>query len=229
MNQEMEEMGLDSDSARLLLKSVQGYAIYLLDPGGHVTTWNPAAQTIKGYSPHEVLGKHFSMFYTPEDRAASEPERELISATSGVYSAEGWRVRKDGQRFWANVTLAALFNDCGELRGFAKVTRDMTEYRRAQEERIRLGRAEDVLRLRDQFLDEAKTNLNAVLVSIRIHVQSLTSAVESMAVENSPTLRAKLTTLEWGLDRLSERIEYVLRLAADTGNKLVQQLHQRER
>lgn len=105
----------------------------------------------------------------------------------------------------------------------------MTEYRRAQEERIRLGRAEDVLRLRDQFLDEAKSNLNAVLVSIRIHVQSLTSAVESMAVESSPTLRAKLTTLEWGLDRLSERIEYVLRLAADTGNKLVQQLHQRER
>lgn len=81
MNQEIEEMGLDSESARLLLKSIQGYAIYLLDPGGHVTTWNPAAQTIKGYSPHEVLGKHFSMFYTPEDRAASEPERELISAT----------------------------------------------------------------------------------------------------------------------------------------------------
>jgi signal transduction histidine kinase len=134
----------------------------------------------------------------------------------------------DGQRFWANVTLTALFNDSGELRGFAKVTRDMTEYRRAQEERIRLERAEEALRLRDQFLHDAGTSLNAILVSIRIHVQSLASAIESVTDETSPTIRAKLTTLEWGLDRLSERIEDVLRLAADAGNKLVQQVHQRE-
>lgn len=86
------------------------------------------------------------MFYTPEDRAAGEPEREFISAVSDVYSAEGWRVRKDGQRFWANVTLTALCDDSGELRGFAKVTRDKTEYRRAQEERIRLEGAKEALR-----------------------------------------------------------------------------------
>jgi PAS domain S-box-containing protein len=146
----------------MLLKSVQRFAIYLLNPGGHVTTWNPAAQTIKGYSLHEVLERYFSIFYAPEDRAAGEPEREIISATSGVYSTEGWRVRKDGQRFWANVTLTALFNDSGELRGFAKVTRDMTEYRRAQEERIRLERAEEALRFPDQFLHEDLSALSGV-------------------------------------------------------------------
>ena len=94
MNQEIEEMGLDSDSARLLLKSVQGYAIYLLDPGGHVTTWNLAAQTIKGYSAREVLGKHLSMFYAPKNRAAGELERELylcnIRCIFGGGTARPW-------------------------------------------------------------------------------------------------------------------------------------------
>lgn len=120
MVQEIDGLDLDSESVRLLLKSVRGYAIYSLDPGGYVTSWNPGALSIKGYWLDEVLGKHFSMFYTPEDRAAGEPERELISATSSVHSAEGWRVRKNGERFWASVTLTALFDDSGELRGFAK-------------------------------------------------------------------------------------------------------------
>ena len=225
MIEEDDSIGLDANTARLLLKSVRGYAIYLLDPGGHVTTWNPGAEAIKGYSAKEVFGKHFSIFYTPEDRTVGEPERELTAASSGVYKSEGWRLRKDGQRFWASVTLTPLIDESNDLRGFAKVTQDMTEHRRAQEERIRLERAEEALLLRDKFLDEAKSSLNVILTSIRIHVNSLKATVEIVGGESSPAIKAKLTTLEWGLDRLSKMTDDVLSLAADTGNKLVQQLH----
>jgi len=228
MIEEDDSIGLDANTARLLLKSVRGYAIYLLDPGGHVTSWNPGAEAIKGYSAKEVLGKHFSIFYTPEDRTVGEPERELTAASSGVYKSEGWRLRKDGQRFWAGVTLTPLIDESNDLRGFAKVTQDMTEHRRAQEERIRLERAEEALLLRDKFLDEAKSSLNVILTSIRIHVNSLKATVEIVGGESSPAIKAKLTTLEWGLDRLSKMTDDVLSLAADTGNKLVRQLHQRE-
>lgn len=116
---------------RLLVHEVKEYAIFRLDSEGHVTTWNEGAKRIKGYTGDEIIGSHFSTFYTAEDIEAGTPSRALkIAAQEGQWTTEGWRVRKDGSRFWANVTVTALLTDDGAVRGFAKVTRDMTERHR---------------------------------------------------------------------------------------------------
>lgn len=123
------------DSFRLLVDSVQDYAIYLLDPRGHVATWNPGAERIKGYRPDEVIGRHFSLFFPPEARDAGLPDEELRLAAgpAGRHEVEGWRVRRDGGRFWANAVVTALREESGELRGFAKVTRDLTARRESEQ------------------------------------------------------------------------------------------------
>ncbi|MFL4991122.1 MAG: PAS domain S-box protein [Microvirga sp.] len=119
---------------RLLVQGVTDYAIYMLDPQGHVTNWNAGAQRIKGYTESEILGRHFSQFYTDEDLATELPRRALeTAAREGKFEAEGWRLRKDGTRFWASVVIDPIRNDRGELIGFAKITRDITERRHAQE------------------------------------------------------------------------------------------------
>jgi PAS domain S-box-containing protein len=119
---------------RLLVQSVTDYAIYMLASDGRVTNWNPGAQRIKGYLPEEVIGKHFSMFYTPEDREAGEPQRTLdIAVREGRFENKGWRVRKDGTRFLANVVVDPIWGETGTLLGFAKITRDITEATRAQQ------------------------------------------------------------------------------------------------
>jgi PAS domain S-box-containing protein len=121
---------------RLLIDSVQDYAIFMLDPNGIVTSWNHGAERIKGYRPDEIIGKHFSLFYTPEDRENGKPQHNLeLARTEGRIEEEGWRVRKDGTRFWANVVITAVHDDTGVLRGFAKVTRDITSRREAEETR----------------------------------------------------------------------------------------------
>ncbi len=117
----------------LLIQSVIDYAIFMLDPKGIVTSWNQGAQRIKGYLSEEIVGKHFSTFYTEEDRARDEPAFALATAErEGSYRKEGWRVRKDGRRFWASVVLNAMRDETGKLIGFAKVTRDMTERKEAE-------------------------------------------------------------------------------------------------
>jgi PAS domain S-box-containing protein len=118
---------------RLLVESVKDYAIFALDPNGYVVSWNPGAQRFKGYTASEIIGKHFSVFYPPEDLAARKPQIELeIAADVGRLEDEGWRVRKDGTQFWANVVITALRGPDGELVGFAKVTRDLTQRRAAE-------------------------------------------------------------------------------------------------
>jgi PAS domain S-box-containing protein len=119
---------------RLLVQGVHDYAIYMLDPEGKVANWNTGAQRFKGYTESEIVGEHFSRFYTDEDRASGLPFRALqIAATEGRFEQEGWRVRKDGSRFWASVVIDAIRGEGGELLGFAKVTRDVTERREAQQ------------------------------------------------------------------------------------------------
>ena len=118
---------------RLLVQGVTDYAIYMLDRDGRVTNWNAGAQRIKGYLPHEIIGRHFSQFYTEEDRRAGVPDRGLENARrEGRWEKEGWRLRKDGSRFFAHVIIDAIRDDSGEVIGFAKVTRDITERREAQ-------------------------------------------------------------------------------------------------
>jgi PAS domain S-box-containing protein len=121
-----------SDLHELLIRSVVDYAIYMLDPEGRVVSWNPGAERIKGYAANEIVGEHFSRFYTEEDRAAGVPEAALRQAAeTGRFTAEAWRVRKDGSRFWALVVIDSIRQD-GKLIGFAKITRDMTEQHNAQ-------------------------------------------------------------------------------------------------
>jgi PAS domain S-box-containing protein len=120
-----------------IVQDIQDYAIFMLDRGGHVISWNAGAQRIKGYRPDEIVGRHFSTFYSAEDKTAGKPERELVLAEQcGRVEDEGWRIRKDGTKFWANVVITALRGADGRLRGFAKVTRDLTA-RRAEEEKLR--------------------------------------------------------------------------------------------
>lgn len=119
---------------RLLVEAVKEYAIYLLDRDGGVVSWNPGAARLAGYSTEEIIGRHFSIFYVPEDVRSGKPEDDLRAATrEGTFSDEGWRVRKDGTRFWANIVITALRSGEGALRGFAQVTRDDTEARAARE------------------------------------------------------------------------------------------------
>jgi len=119
---------------RLLVEGVQEYAIFMLSPQGTVVSWNKGAERIKGYKTDEIIGKHFSCFYTPEAVAEGKPEKELRTAMEeGQMNGEGWRVRKDGQMLWANVVITALFDKNGCLQGFAKITRDMTEAKRIEQ------------------------------------------------------------------------------------------------
>jgi PAS domain S-box-containing protein len=120
---------------RMLVQGVRDYAIYMLDPDGRVTNWNAGAQAIKGYSAAEIVGRHFSLFYTEEDRGAGEPARALATALrEGKYEKEAWRVRKDGSLFWANVLIDPIHDEAGNHIGFAKITRDVTDRKRAEDE-----------------------------------------------------------------------------------------------
>ncbi len=122
-----------AETYRLMVESVRDYAIFMLDRDRRVRTWNAGARAIKGYSADEIIGRHFSIFYPPEDRARARTRLELEVATrEGRYEEEGWRVRKDGTRFWASVVITALRDDDGALDGFAKVTRDCHRAPRAR-------------------------------------------------------------------------------------------------
>lgn len=127
----------NEDKFRLLVEAVQDYAIFMLDPDGCVSTWNAGAERIKGYSAAEIIGKHFSCFYPPEDLQAGKPTKLLsIAATEGRVEDEGWRIRKDGSKFWASVTIAAIHDQAGQLVGFGKVTKDLTQQKRAELARL---------------------------------------------------------------------------------------------
>ena len=140
-----DKLKTSEQSFRMLVESVTDYAIFMLDSDGHVANWNPGAERIKGYSRTEIIGQHFSRFYTEEDRAAGVPAIALTTARSqGRFEHENWRVRKDGSRFWASVVIDAIYDEQGQVVGFAKVTRDMTE-RREMEEKLRQSQKMDAL------------------------------------------------------------------------------------
>jgi PAS domain S-box-containing protein len=167
MKNNMPESQLDShepesfrdheQQLRLMIASVKDYAIFMLDPGGHIVSWNTGAEQIKGYKEKEIIGKHFSIFYPSKDIQNQKPERELTEAIAkGRLEDEGWRIRKDGTRFWANVVITPVYDEAGILRGFSKVTRDLTERKNG----------EDMLRqTQDQLLNTNRMGAMARLAS----------------------------------------------------------------
>ena len=164
-----EELRQSEERFRLMVENVVDYAILMLDPEGRVVSWNAGAERIKGYRAEEIIGQHFSRFYPREDIERGKPQQELEVATAkGRIEDEGWRVRKDGSTFWANVIITALRDESGALRGFGKVTRDMTERKLAEEALLQAKEvAERASKFKDQFLStmshELRTPLNAIL------------------------------------------------------------------
>lgn len=178
---------------RRLVQGVSDYAIYMLDPDGNVSSWNFGAERIKGYRPQEIIGRHFSTFYTPEDRESGLPEIALgLARTEGRFEREGWRVRKDGTRFWASVVIDVIRDDEGDVIGFAKITRDITEkmetqraLEQAREELFQSQKMEAIGQLTGGIAHDFNNLLMAVLGSLEILKKrmpqdlSLTSLVDN--------------------------------------------------
>ncbi|HEU4577929.1 MAG TPA: PAS domain S-box protein [Polyangiaceae bacterium] len=169
-----EALRQSEERLRLMIASVRDYAIYMLDAQGHVVSWNSGAESIKGYKEAEILGAHFSRFFSQEDVAADKPARELeIAAREGRFEDEAWRVRKDGSHFWASVIVNAVRDASGQLVGFAKVTRDLTDRRKREQERLRLAQAREGVRLRDEFLSIASHELKTPLTALQLQLQGI--------------------------------------------------------
>jgi PAS domain S-box-containing protein len=164
-----EELRRSEVQFRLLVQGVTDYAIYMLDTDGKISSWNLGAQRIKGYLPEEIIGEHFSKFYTEQDRADDLPAKALrIADDEGRFEREGWRLRKDGSRFWANVIIDPIRSENGELLGFAKVTRDVSEKRASQEALVQAQKMEALGQLTGGMAHDFNNLLMAVLASLEI-------------------------------------------------------------
>ena len=188
------------DQFRLLVQGVTDYAIFMLDPYGRITNWNSGAQRIKGYLPQEIIGRHFSAFYTQEDIDRGEPRRALeTAAREGRFEQEGWRVRKDGGEFWANVVIDAIRDDKGVLLGFAKVTRDISERRQAhialQETRQQLLQTQKMEAL-GQLSGAVAHDFNNLLTAILGSLDMLRKQVE-----REPAVMPHVDVAIWGAER----------------------------
>jgi PAS domain S-box-containing protein len=199
----------EAELYRLLVESVTDYAIFALGPTGLVLSWNPGAQRIKGYAAAEIIGQPFTKFYPPEAVASGFPQHELeVAARVGRFEDEGWRVRKDGSRFWANVIISAVKDGNGRVLGFAKVTRDLTQ-RRAAEEQARQLAAEQAARQEAQRRSEELARLNEQLqeqaAELELQAEELEAFVEQQGEAN---------------ERLQDAVA-----SADTARQVAQRVH----
>ena len=195
---EIQKRNLKDSEERfgLLVKGVQDYAIYMLDPDGFIVSWNEGAERIKGYKSEEVINKHFSIFYPAEDVENGKPWDNLDKARmEGRIEDEGWRIRRDGTKFWANDTFTALFDDQGNLRGFSKVTRDRTEARQLDERK-------------DEFISIASHELKTPLTTLKGFTQILESQYKKHGDEKALTY----------LNKMDEQIERLNRLVGELLN-----------
>ncbi|MFJ5383476.1 PAS domain S-box protein, partial [Cupriavidus sp. CER94] len=204
-----EALRQSEETLRLLVDSVKDYAIFMLDPSGHVISWNAGASYIKGYRRDEILGKHFSVFYPHDDVAEDKPGRELrIAREKGRVEDEGWRVRKDGSLFWASVTITAVYDDTRALRGFAKVTRDMSERKRLEE-------LEQSERRMNEFLATLSHELRNPLAPIR---NALT--VMQMRPEDPQAMQKSVGLVERQMSHLTRLVDDLLDVGRIAAGKI---------
>jgi PAS domain S-box-containing protein len=205
----------EAEGFQLLVESVKDYAIYMLDPHGVVATWNAGAERIKGYTAKEIVGSHFSRFYPDSEVQSGKCELELeVAARDGRFEDEGYRLRKDGTRFWANVVITALRDRQGALVGYAKVTRDLTERRKAEHERLMLAKAQEANRVKDDFLATISHELRTPLSAILGWGQLLGGRVKDPYVEKG------IATIRRNAEAQARIIEDVLDVARITSGKL---------
>lgn len=206
-----------------LVSSVRDYAIFMLDANGCVETWNLGARAIKGYTPEEIIGKPIDTFYTQGDREAGHPKALLARARAeGRVEDIGWRVRKDGTRFYADVVITALWDENGTLTGYAKVTRDLTERREAELERERLVQAQEAIRLRDDFLSIASHELRTPLMALQLQIDNLLQLYGG----TDPKLDKKLERTDRSVRRLAELVGALLDVTRISTGRLT--LHPQE-
>ena len=228
---------------RHLIEEVQDCALFMLDPAGRVASWNPGAERIKGYRPEEIVGRHFSRFYTPEDIEAGKPGLRLeAAAATGRLEDEGWRVRKDGSRFWARVVITALRDKSGKLRGFGKVTRDLTENRRLERELLdtqeRLEAAERLVTAGNPFgggqerasgREPAREEVNAFMQMVARDLQTPLRHIENLTAQ----IREGLVGMNDSARRLNAITHSAVSLGKLTSDLMlftqVDRLHQRRR
>ncbi|HRJ05960.1 MAG TPA: PAS domain-containing sensor histidine kinase [Candidatus Saccharibacteria bacterium] len=210
-----------------LVENVQDYAIFLMDKNGYVQTWNKGAKRTNGYSASEIIGKHFSIFYPKEDIKKQKPQQELIDAQKfGRIEDEGWRIHKDGSKFWSNVIITALFDDSGTLTGFAKVTRNLTE-RKIQEDKLKKANVllkrqqEELKRLngaKDEFISLASHQLRTPATAIK---QLLGIILEGFAGDVPPHLLPPIQKSYESNERLIRIVNSLLKVAQIDAGKVV--------
>jgi PAS domain S-box-containing protein len=237
-----EALRLSEEHSRAIWEKVRDYAMFTLDAGGYIQTWNEGARRIKGYEANEIIGKHLSTFYPEEDIQMGKCEYELKEATeTGRYEEEGWRIRKDGTRFWANVVITAIRNKSGKLTGFTKVTRDVTERKRAEdklrmanemlEKRVaertaQLSQANNALqeavRARDEFLSIASHELRTPLTPLKLQLQGLLLQAERGTLLSLPAERIKRMTraADQAVTRLGFLIDNLLDVSRINAGKI---------
>ncbi len=191
-----------------IVSLIEDYAIIVLDNAGLVTRWSPGAERTTGYRADEIIGQHLSRFYTPEDKTRNLPATSLHAVRQdGKYEAAGWRVRKDGSRFWANVAVAALRNGEGELIGFLTLTKDLTEQTAAREQRALRQVAETAVRERDTFLAKVSHEIRNPLSALKLYIQTTQEELQSGKTERVlEKLPARLQSIHRQIDRIDSLI-----------------------
>jgi PAS domain S-box-containing protein len=224
-----EALRHSEEQLRLMLESIRDHAIFLLDPAGVITSWNAAAERLKGYAPQEIIGRSFTVFYSREEVAAGKPERALEEAArTGRYEEEGWRVRKDGSKFWANVVISPVRGPDGGLIGFTKVTRDMTERRRVEAQLREAERRAEFERLavkeRDAFITVAAHELRTPLTALKLKLNTMERVLKRDGSASDATkLAERLGGAVDQTDRLSVLVDRLLDVSRARSGELALQ------